>query len=189
MRDDDLRPLPHADTWHTRAACHPDRRPNTMTPAEWTAIFYPIPEAPIGRRPKGQATANLYDPARAICAGCPVQDPCLKAAMQEEKGGRRFGMRAGLTWRERSALPRRTCRWCGDWFDVKPLGQSGGRLPHFCTPTCKERSREQRRIEENERQRVTRWRDDNTECEVCGFEARNLSGLAAHRRQLHGRAA
>lgn len=163
-------------TWLEQAACKDTD----------TAIFYPVPEAPIGRRPKGQPSPNLYDAARAICAQCPVTEPCLKAAMTEEKGGQRFGMRAGLTWRERSQLPRRTCGWCREWFDVPPMGGRGGKHPTYCTDDCRDAAKAEVRRQANERQRVERWTDLCTECEVCGFESRTTSGLAAHRRQLHG---
>ena len=42
-----------------------------------------------------------YDAARAICAGCPVVDPCLAAGMSE-----RFGMWGGLAPSERRRLRR-----------------------------------------------------------------------------------
>ncbi|MGH9291913.1 MAG: WhiB family transcriptional regulator, partial [Acidimicrobiales bacterium] len=39
---------------------------------------------------------------RAICAGCPVVEPCLRAGM-----GEAFGMWGGLSPRERQQLRRR----------------------------------------------------------------------------------
>lgn len=166
-------------TWHTEAACR----------GVDIKVFYPVPEARVGRPPATPTTSTLYDEARTICNGCPVRDECLHEAMAEEHGAQRFGFRGGLTWRERGALPARVCRWCSDWFPVEPRLAKGGRHPHYCSDPCRDAGREQRRLEELERQRIARWQDRNTECEVCGFESRTTSGLAAHRRQLHGLAA
>lgn len=175
-------------TWRDEAACRPDNRPSDVTPAEWTAIFYPVPETPVGRPKRNPDLAAMYAPARAICSQCPVTEQCLHAAMVEETGVLRRGMRGGLTWRERGALPRRTCRWCTKWFPVTPISSRGGRHPRYCGDQCRDAARAETMRQELERQRVARWTDDPTVCEVCGFEARTTSGLAAHRRNLHGKA-
>ncbi|MGH9291933.1 MAG: WhiB family transcriptional regulator, partial [Acidimicrobiales bacterium] len=52
--------------------------------------------------PERKATAVDYGQARAICAGCPVVEPCLRAGM-----GEAFGMWGGLSPRERQQLRRR----------------------------------------------------------------------------------
>lgn len=39
--------------------------------------------------------------AKAICRGCPVREKCLAAALAADGDGARFGMRGGLTARER----------------------------------------------------------------------------------------
>lgn len=164
-------------TWLEQAACKDTD----------TAIFYPVPQNPIGRRKKGVDKSIMYLPAIAICAQCTVVDQCLKAAMVEETGrSLRFGVRGGLTPRQRSALPRRTCRWCHDWFDIPARTGTGGTPPRYCGDTCRDAYRAQRRIEENERQRIERWTDDPTECEVCGRVSPTSQGLSAHRRQAHG---
>lgn len=166
-------------TWRNEAACKD---------ADIT-IFYPVPEAKIGRPPKIPSSSTIYDEARTICNGCPVKDQCLTEAMAEEGGAQRFGFRAGLTWRERGKLPWRICQWCHQRFAVPPMGGRGGKHPRYCTDVCRDAAREHVRREADERARVARWTDHDTECEVCGFESRTTSGLAAHRRQLHGLAA
>lgn len=45
--------------------------------------------------------------AAARCAGCPVIEECLSAAMEEERGlsaGSRYGIRGGMSPKERAAL-------------------------------------------------------------------------------------
>ena len=42
--------------------------------------------------------------AKTVCAGCPVRLVCLEAALLEEAGGPRFGVRGGLTASERARL-------------------------------------------------------------------------------------
>lgn len=81
-------------TWHTHAACHPDRRPARMTPAEWTAWWFP-PQRPAGRTQVAQL--------RAVCAGCPVSAEC--AAEADELAADGFsdaGFRAGMRQEERA---------------------------------------------------------------------------------------
>lgn len=46
-------------------------------------------------------------PARRLCLTCPVRTECLAAAMAEEAGQHRHGIRGGLTARERLALASR----------------------------------------------------------------------------------
>jgi Transcription factor WhiB len=42
--------------------------------------------------------------ALALCRSCQVRDDCLDAAMKEEAGSQKFGIRGGLTADERKAL-------------------------------------------------------------------------------------
>ena len=67
-----------AEEWHERAACR----------GADSSLFYPD---------KGQPTAQ----ARRICAGCPVIEACLKAAVER---GDRWGIFGGLTYPERKRL-------------------------------------------------------------------------------------
>lgn len=164
--------------WYDHAACR----------GVDIAIFYP------GRgdegRPSRQPNAhNIYDAARTICGRCPVTEQCLKQTMIEEGGSRRWGFRGGLTWRERGKLNRRTCKWCREWFPVDPMPGRGGKHPSYCGDQCREAAADEIRRLANERQAIARWEDRPTECDLCGFESRTTSGLAAHRRQLHGVAA
>jgi len=68
-------------SWWVRAACR-----NTDT-----NVFFPD---------KGESTG----PAKRICAGCPVQAPCLEGALERDE---RFGVWGGLSERERRKLKRR----------------------------------------------------------------------------------
>lgn len=74
----------HRPTWHAQAACR-GRGPDQFFPA------------------RGEPTA----PARRICAGCPVTQQCLDAAL--EQGSRTPGIWGGTSERE-----RRRDRWPGD---------------------------------------------------------------------------
>jgi hypothetical protein len=68
--------------WHAHAACRGA-----------TALFYA--EHTEGRR------FDVYGPARAICAACPVREPCADAGRNEA-----HGVWAGLTPKERARLRR-----------------------------------------------------------------------------------
>ena len=91
----DLEVLPPAPPWFADAACR------DHDPALW------FPEE---RRP---ATA-----AKAVCAACPVRDPCLSWALDEVDVAAdespttscRFGVFAGLSPRERTAVARQRAR-------------------------------------------------------------------------------
>ena len=78
--------------WRARAAC-----------ADYSAeLWFP--------NKGGSSEADRYDVARQVCHSCPVIGDCLRTAQAEEAGrGRnhRFGMRGGLTPRERFALHQR----------------------------------------------------------------------------------
>lgn len=67
-------------SWWERAACRDLARD----------VFFP-----------GENETHQYVEARRICAGCPVRDECLDDALAT---GERFGMRGGLTPREREQL-------------------------------------------------------------------------------------
>lgn len=81
-------------TWHTHAACRPDHRPAYMTPADWTAWWFPP------QRPAGRAQVNAL---RAICDLCPVSTECLNEADEHHRDGfSDAGFRAGLRQEERA---------------------------------------------------------------------------------------
>ncbi len=69
-------------SWHRRAACR----------GLDAAVFYP-------------ATDDEADaaPAKAICAGCPVREPCLEHALAARE---REGIWGGTTERERRRIVR-----------------------------------------------------------------------------------
>ena len=81
-------------------------------PLEW--FFWDThPRGQVARQPGKQKRA------RAICAGCPVRQECLDAAMKEEiylcndhpmQMQHRHGVRGGLTPSERAALAGRAVR-------------------------------------------------------------------------------
>lgn len=58
-------------------------------------IFYPLDLDPTG---------PAVTTARRICAGCPVRSTCLSDVMTGEDPARRWGVTAGLTPDERTAL-------------------------------------------------------------------------------------
>ncbi|QJY46268.1 WhiB family transcriptional regulator [Pseudonocardia broussonetiae] len=57
--------------------------------------FYPLDLTPTG---------PAVTAARRICTGCPVRVPCLADVMASESPARRWGITAGLTPDERTAL-------------------------------------------------------------------------------------
>jgi len=71
--------------WRQHAACA-DVDPET---------FYPLDLHP---------TAPAVNAARQVCAGCPVRTACLVDVMAGEDPARRWGITAGLTPDERTAL-------------------------------------------------------------------------------------
>lgn len=92
------------ENWRKDAAC----RPGTGVDPR---IFFPGPSDFADRAA-----------ARALCAGCPVREPCLEANLAEQDG-----IWGGTTERERRALRarrtdgravRRRCSWCLAMFDV-----------------------------------------------------------------------
>lgn len=71
-------------TWHDDAACK----------GMGQTIFFPV---------KGQSLT----PAKTVCAGCPVREECLTVALEDEATGHRFGVRGGMSPRERDEEARR----------------------------------------------------------------------------------
>lgn len=63
-----------------------------------TGLFFP---------PTDDPNSPLWNPARAVCATCPVADECLDEALAHREG---YGLRAGLTPSERTNLIRRLRR-------------------------------------------------------------------------------
>src|SRR5689334_3199005 len=80
---------PPKDGWREDAACHPASRPEGVTRAEWTAVFFPQ---------RGDSTAR----AREVCARCPVRDRCLLEA--DGLPREREGIWGGLSGRQRRRL-------------------------------------------------------------------------------------
>jgi len=72
------------ENWAERAAC------KGLDPA----IFYPLTDEEAG-------------PAKAICAECPVKDPCLEHAIEHRE---KNGVWGGETERERLRIVRRRRR-------------------------------------------------------------------------------
>lgn len=76
------------DPWFARGSCSPST----------AHLFFPSEK---GKDP--------YRDARVLCLGCSVRLRCLEAALEEEEASpdaRRYGMRGGLTPREREELYR-----------------------------------------------------------------------------------
>lgn len=55
----------------------------------------------------GEGRGAIPDEARAICAACPVREPCLEHALAHDE---REGVWGGLTAKERKALKRKRPR-------------------------------------------------------------------------------
>jgi WhiB family transcriptional regulator, redox-sensing transcriptional regulator len=86
--------LEPAGTWHSRALCRPDN-PGGHDPELWHA--HPLTQA-----------RDLKE-AKEVCARCPVLGECREDALRIEAGKgptSRYGIRAGLTGRERYRLAR-----------------------------------------------------------------------------------
>lgn len=62
--------------WVSRAACAPANRPEGMTPAEWTALFFDA-----GGSGRGASARALR-----VCAGCPVRVECGEYGAGEPDG-------------------------------------------------------------------------------------------------------
>jgi WhiB family redox-sensing transcriptional regulator len=77
-------PSPELRDWRHRAACR-----NTADPD----MFFP---------PNGART-DLDSPAKRLCEGCPVQDPCREWALSSRQ---RFGIYGGTTRHERRRIAR-----------------------------------------------------------------------------------
>ena len=76
-----------AATWQARALCRGGD----------PAIWHPAP-----------GDSDTVAQAKLICARCPVRSECLSDALaSEERQPSRFGVRGGLTPRERTVLVRR----------------------------------------------------------------------------------
>jgi hypothetical protein len=112
-----------------------------------------------------------WEPARQICARCPVRDACLAHALDNDE---RDGMWGGLDPEERrrrregiSHVPNwRPCAECGDLFDA-PTSRKGGGLFVTCSDACRvDRKNRQ------ERERFARLRPPPHEktCAECGDE-------------------
>jgi WhiB family redox-sensing transcriptional regulator len=78
--------------WRSRAACR------TRDPE----LFFPVGTT--------ERALTQMQKAKAVCATCPVQKPCLDWAMRSEPMGQEAGVCAGLSETERRALKRRAAR-------------------------------------------------------------------------------
>lgn len=77
-------------TWQDKAACA----------GKESSIFFPD-------IPNGDVRGFYWEPARKICATCPVTKECLSFVLPfEEKAGRRDGFWAGMTPKERDQHTR-----------------------------------------------------------------------------------
>lgn len=74
------------DRWRQDAACRPDRRPEGMDRAAWTALFFP-------------ERGNRISPALNICAQCPVRAECRAEANGSPL--EREGIWGGMSGRQR----------------------------------------------------------------------------------------
>lgn len=132
------------DSWMRDGACR------KLTPKQVDQIFFPD---------RGVST----EPAKAVCAQCPVKEQCLDYAMNNCE---RFGVWGGVSERTRremrkSYLILRHCVICGEGF--RCLSGSRKRL---CSVKCE-------MTEKNQRQQATRkWQNDqNRKCIHCGASA------------------
>lgn len=110
MSDDHLLPLPDTQPWRNAANCHPDNRPDTTTPAEWTDRWF---------------TTIWQDWAADQCATCPAKDPC------GDEGSDQIGMWGG-TLREPTGVQSKPCRWCRQPF--VPLWNTEA----YCSDACRQ---------------------------------------------------
>ena len=87
-------------------------------------------------QPDGSRIADdvYYGVPRRVCVGCPVRESCLDAAMVEESGGSdyRYGMRGGMTPRERARLAVTTSQAAGVCVDC------GARVSRIDTLRCRD---------------------------------------------------
>lgn len=174
----------------TTAHCHPDRRPEHVTPQEWNRIWFPNPTAPLGRRPDNRSSRDMYALARLYCASCPAREQCLSDALANNEtvgmwGGHTPNERRDLRWR-----PRR-CRNCGDVFvhQLPPRnGNKGGSPPVICSEACRVELRNKAQAAYVARRATENYQDVDLECE-CGHVSPNRSGLTLHKKLAHGEAA
>lgn len=115
MNDDHLRPLPDADNWRNQANCHPNNRPDSTTPAEWTDRWF---------------TTIWQDWAATMCNTCPVTDDC------GHEGRNEIGMWAGVA-KEASGYQPKPCKWCRQPF--VPLWSSEA----YCCDECHRKQKNQ----------------------------------------------
>lgn len=109
---------PPPNTWQDSAACQ-DQPP---------ALFFPEPV-------DGHLDAGAYDAGRAVCAGCPVRDECLRYALDNNHtdglwGGLSPNQRRGHTTTRvyESVCERAACRRL--FTHTFPKAQ-------FCCGTCR----------------------------------------------------
>lgn len=85
----ETQPRPSDEDWYSQAVC-PETDPDAFFPE------------------KGGSTAD----AKKVCRGCPVKDPCLQWALDNDE---RYGVWGGLSDRERRRLKRGApSEWVGE---------------------------------------------------------------------------
>lgn len=110
---------PLVPAWHDQALC-------TQTDPE---IWFPHRD-------------EFIPEVRNTCAACPVKRECLADALATDDV--HYGIRAGLTPRQRKALRIKPCKWCGD-----PLGQEPDPRQVFHPGCLAERRRIRKRKEDH----------------------------------------
>lgn len=138
-------------SWRDLAVCHPDRRPDHLTPAEWTAIWFPEGEVGVGDNVDPSA------PARAICADCPVQHDCREASAGEQ------GIWAGVNLdKPKPGVGEKECRTCGRIWAPR------WRNVVYCSVACQEEGARARSRESS--RRYQRRHRRQYVCSRCGMD-------------------
>lgn len=115
MTDDHLRPLPDTPPWQQHANCHPNNRPPTTTPAEWTDRWF---------------TTIWHEWAAQQCATCPVNADCA------DEGRHEIGMWGGQA-KEATGHQPKPCKWCRTPF--VPLWNT----EVYCCDRCRRKQKNQ----------------------------------------------
>lgn len=93
-------------------------------------------------------------PAKQVCAMCEVRTECLEDAL---KHGDRFGVRGGMSERERLALmrgqPVTPCRRCGTEFVARAPSGDQVRLRRYCSDECRREAHKDAKRAYQERRR------------------------------------
>jgi Transcription factor WhiB len=102
-------PRPRFTTWHEQAVCRGDSDPDA-----WFADS----DSTNGTRAARDTRARRIDYALGVCSACPVAAACLDEALAVETRTTVYGVRGGLTARQRRRiLPPGRCAECGQPAD------------------------------------------------------------------------